>query len=593
MDPITRDLLIRLRWQRSMRSPIEEEATRSSKLERQQARALRERWREARSLGLAANRLEREQHRQRLRDLTEFKKRWSEAMGLVKGFGDFGARTAMWGGAAALGVGGLLAKGFVDAAREADNARMSIATMIQSADRIVSGPFSGVQDSFRLTTDLIQQMRQAALDTPAGFEDISKAFRDVAVPARMAGSSYKDIIDLASSMSTVNKVLGFDEGVVSRDVQQLLRGDISEVQTPMLRSIRMEIQKSFKAGNQGAMLEQIRGALKIDPEMQKVFENSPEGRISQMRDEWELFKQEAGAPVLAWISEQLKEALDYIRKNKEEVKRWAGELGKGVVDALKWIVETLKWMWTNREEIIGWAKWLAGAMGLSFIVSKVNLLGIALGAAFGPVGAIVGTLITIAGIIGAIVSNLNNIKVPDLQGKTGNDLGYQNRRDFGKWGGAMATTGQAMSFMMHGRMDLAQEALRQTGAAIDGRGAAGEDWSIAEGNRQRDIAFDVMGRVKGAVDEAKRGMAAQGFRDDMAAAQVMNWRMIPKDMGVTPVTNIDARGSKVTIHQKVETNNPAALARASLSAGFEAVAKRPIRASQRPGSVRLANGDKE
>lgn len=53
---------------------------------------------------------------------------------------------------------------------------------------------------------------------------------------------------------------------------------------------------------------------------------------------------------------------------------------------------------------------------------------------------------------------------------------------------------------------------------------------------------------------------------------------------------IDARGSKFQVNQRVETNNPAMLARASLRAGFEAAARYPIESMSRPGSVGLANG---
>lgn len=638
MDAITRDLVIRLRWERSLvANPLVAEQKRALRflgerrkgevdLARDNARMIRERWREAQRMGLAANRQEREEHRRRMKDLLEFKRRREEAMGWVRGFGSWAGSAAMWGGAAGLGIGGMMAKGFVDAAREADNARMSIATMIQSADRIVKGPFSGVQESFTLTTDLIKQMRQAALDTPAGFDDIQRSFRDIAVPARMAGSSYKDIIDMSSSMSTLNKVLGFDEGVVSRDVQQLLRGDIGDVQTPMLRAIRLELQKKFKEGKQPEMLKMIRGALTIDPEMQRVFENSPEGRISQMRDEWEMFKAEAGSPVLAWINDELKKALDYIRANRDEVKRWAKALGEGVVDALKWIKDALKWVIDNREDIIGWAKWLASAAGLAVIASTIS--------------SIVGGLRTIISLGPGVAAALSGGgggalgKAGGAIGKAGRFLGNAGLLAGAAWGVGELASIPFVNWLARDSEEIAaDQRMIELGQASwrPTQYAAAESYINSPQSLLDFQANDVRFlELTGEIEEQKKIQKELRDRGDTNAASqiewlsniygaildrmdlttnysVMRWAtdmaelnkygtgelLKVRDSGVTPHTNNDFRGSKFYVTQRVETNNPAALARAGLLAGYEAVAKRPIRAKQRPGSVRLANGDRE
>ena len=77
---------------------------------------------------------------------------------------------------------------------------------------------------------------------------------------------------------------------------------------------------------------------------------------------------------------------------------------------------------------------------------------------------------------------------------------------------------------------------------------------------------------------------------------VLKWNMmskeakVPHDAKVTPKTNIDARGAKITINQRVENTNPAALARASLIDGFVGVTNKIIQPRHRPGSVRLGNG---
>lgn len=548
MDEMTRDLLIEIKYHREMREILAAQ---------RDAKELARRHREA---SMAAKELGRNIERAADRVLS-----------LAKA-------GVLIGGAAAGG----LAWSFLQAARGAQETRLALTTLVQSADSMVNGPFQGVNDAFRYSSELMAKMRQEAISTPATFEDIKNSFRDVAVSARNAGAQYDDIIKLSGNMSTLGKVLGFEGGVVSRDVQQLLRGDIGEISTPQLRAIRMQAQELYKAGKSAEQLKLIMDAIKLPEPLRKMFEESFEGRLATLQDEWALFKQEAGKPILDYLNQELKEALDWINKNREQAKRWARDIGEGVVDAIKWVKDALKWIIDHREDIISWAKWLVGAAGL---VKAVSLVGDIVNG-FKGLKAVFAVLashpfILALGSLAYLLGLLNT--TPASQAKKDKELLEAYRT-----GGTGGAVGAAIGGAMEGRGILGM-----TDAIFGAADTYLNTKGVVDAAKERDAALkrlesDTFNQTQNIIAELQKNM---GFRQDM-----LGWRMpggtdvAKADVAVTPNTNIDARGAKITIHQVVKATNPAALARASLIDGFTSVAKHVIQPRQRPGSVGLGNG---
>lgn len=555
MDAITRDLILTLRVRKATMKPLEDATKQAKALARQQKQAdewqaggLKDRWREAMRMGREVNRQERADHRRRLAELRQLKEARARAMGVVGGVARAGVGTAMVGGAIGLAAGVGLTKTLVDEARSAQNEWLGMTTLINSADSMVGGPLANVNAAFKESRVLLDQLREAAAATPGTFDDINTAFRDVVVPARRMGAEYKDIIKLASDMSTMTRVLGFDQGTVSRDVQQLLRGDIGDVQTPQLAAMRFEIAKLVKSGKGAQALGKIQQALAIPTPIMAEFEGTFDAQFATLTDEWKAFAREAGKPVLGWLTEELRAALKWLKENRDEVKKWARDLSEGVVKALKQVKEILAWIASNSEQIIGWAKWLAGAAGLAVVVTAMNgiimavkglialgpALGVSMSRAFGP-------LTTAAAALGFVVE------------ATGADMGVVDTdKDFREFKKKNAGLEERLM-----RADV-KETLR-----LQDMGQA------ALGNTPFDF-------------RPTRPSEGPGFFDQVTPASPL----------ARVTNNIDARGARVSVNiDKVETDNPAMLARQSLTAGFTAVARQPIRARSRPGSVGLANGD--
>lgn len=592
MDAITRDLILRLRVQKAATKPLEDAAKQAKALARQQKQAeewqaggLKDRWRDAMRMGREINRQERLEHRRRLAELRQLKEARARAMGVVGGVARAGVGTAVVGGAIGLAAGVGLTKTLVDEARSAQNEWLGMTTLINSADSMVGGPLANVNAAFKESRVLLDQLREAAAATPGTFDDINTAFRDVVIPARRAGAEYKEIIKLASDMSTMSKVLGFDQGIVGQDVRTLLRGDSADIITPMLNDVRKEVAELARRGKGAAALKMIQQRLAVDPAIMAEFSQGFDANFATLTDEWKAFAREAGKPVLGWLTDELRAALKWLKENRDEVKKWARDLGEGVVKALKQVKEILAWIASNSEQIIGWAKWLAGAAGLAVVVTAMNAMVTALKGiiAMGP---------GLATALGPVMALATFLSMPIFEGKSGFEVfGYGasamgaaatgGGRDW-FFGANESTTKDAQRFMQ----DLSEnKALEQLGEdLINMRSPSGRGRGQRTMARPGDpdfVPFEMMDAKGNLMTLAGKG-AGSGFFDQVT----------PSSPLARVTNNIDARGARVSVNiDKVETDNPAMLARQSLMAGFTAVARQPIRARTRPGSVGLANGD--
>jgi hypothetical protein len=529
------------------------------------------------------------------RAATELKRRWSDARDAIRSFGDDAARVLSLGGlvSGAVGVGmvGYLTK----TASAAEDARLGITTLIQSADSMVGGPFANVQAAFAESAKLMADMRLEAVNTPGTFEDISAAWRDTAVQARMAGADYSETIKLAGNMATLSKVYGFEGGVVSRDVQQMLRGEFGDVATPQLMAIKEQVKELHKAGKEAEKLALIMNATDLNPDLKKKFGEGFTGTFASLQDEWSLFAGEAGKPIMGWLTDQMKEALTWINANREAVKGWAIDLGEGVVSVMEDIKAALVWMWKHREDIIGWAVSLGTAVatvfgfvgdligGLESIIGLGPALGVALGLALGPIGK---AAIALGWIVDSIAKIAKETAGGMPVGATDffpNAVSAEEGRK--RWAQVNAEKKAILGQDTFTALGVPVElALGYDPKARDGFGRYFVD-NLASG-------YSLFDKSQAGAEALRRQLQADGARQAMSALSPNEAKIkLPWDMRTPVPPVIHANGTKITINQRVETDNPAQLARASLLAGFTAVVRSPIRALQREGSVGLGNGD--
>lgn len=86
-------------------------------------------------------------------------------------------------------------------------------------------------------------------------------------------------------------------------------------------------------------------------------------RLEDLEDGWGALKRKFGSALAAGLLPMLKDALTWLKANKDEAGRWASELGTSVANAVVAVKNGFVWIYDHREEILSWAKTLAVAIG--------------------------------------------------------------------------------------------------------------------------------------------------------------------------------------------------------------------------------------
>jgi len=146
------------------------------------------------------------------------------------------------GGAIGAYMGFSAVKGMADFATKMESTRLSMAVLLQSGDKLrgVMTPFGKAATEAGAAWDLI---RQAAIQTPATTEQVAAGFNVIAMRARAAGMSLKDMVSLSANLATFDMMSG-GKGVVQMDVEQLARGRPGRLQPDSLMSSSTSSRRS-------------------------------------------------------------------------------------------------------------------------------------------------------------------------------------------------------------------------------------------------------------------------------------------------------------------------------------------------------------
>ena len=498
-------------------------------------------------------------------------------------------RTAIRGARSALSSLGMLGAGFgagafvrgiVKANSSMEQLRLQITNTIQQADKLGRGGLTGFNSAFAASAQVIERLRKEAIESPAGFQDMVGAFNDVSMGLRAAGASYEQIIKLTGNVGTLDKLSG-GQGVVSRDVMQLLRGEIGGIQTSQLKAVRMELQKAYKKGDRKGLLDIITKATDVDPQLRAKLGDSLEGRWESMRDSIGEIARIVGGPLFKSLSEELKRAYEWVTKNRAEVERVAKIWGDRIASAVKTVWKTMLDLGNAASDVVSWASKLNEALGgAPSLVAAMGLsfTGLARNSGFLKIAAVLEMWRQMSGAAGDATFGDTVMSTA-----AGGLLG-------GPWG-ALAGFGVGSTRQLVGALqDQGPGDAKKAGERLGGivgilaradhaalaRQRIGDRYGVSEyvggGRWRRRTGIDL--------DPAATATGS-GFFGNLSAlsggAEGAN-------------LNVDARGSTFRIENKINTDDPSRILSVSLLSAGQALVQRPLSARFGLGSVGLANG---
>jgi len=316
---------------------------------------------------------------------------------------------------ATAGIGGIaygvssLVKQLVTVPAAADDARRGLAVLIQQS--------FGVTDWGRATAaaeSLRDRLREIAAVSPGTLDDYMESVRDLAIVAKGTGATLDDLARLTQTVVATQKVGGYQQGVVSRDIRQLLggQGSSAAIQVAGLKPIANEVAALARAGQKAEALRRIVETLQVSPDALASFEQSFDAQITTLQSNWQQFLERAGGPLVSALVTRLQTVNRWIAANGAKVGEYAKAVGTFAVRAVERLVSGVKWLSDNWEGVLSTVKTLATVwVGVKLLdaVTTVGRAAVAIGGALkvaftgalGPLG------VMLAGVT-AVVAKLQS-----------------------------------------------------------------------------------------------------------------------------------------------------------------------------------------
>jgi len=544
------------------------------------------------------------------------------------------------GGAIGAYMGFSAVKGMADFATKMESTRLSMAVLLQSGDKLrgVMTPFGKAATEAGAAWDLI---RQAAIQTPATTEQVAAGFNVIAMRARAAGMSLKDMVSLSANLATFDMMSG-GKGVVQMDVEQLARGSSGQIATGQLNVIKHELAALGREGKHAEMFKRVSEALALDPETKAAFGASMSGILSTFEDKMNQMKEMIGKPLMETVVVALKGMMEWLEKNEDAVKKIAKTITDILGGAFKAVGLVVKgiavFMANDLTRGIGLVALAFGAVHIALNAMKAHPVILALTAVAalgGAIGDVFGAentpqsrfsdasaqfsstvdhaknmrkmmewLGTSPAVRSAAEKDLAAIQMKSIQGFTAaaTEAGLQ-LKTFGSIGKALGIGTNVTAEQYVERVGGATQMFGagftpeqfDTFMMIDGKARENRDSLVKslqaladEANRAQGELFK-LGLLPQAMEKNEFGIsvAKKGYvTGQKYSVDTQNMTLASSNVNVKQ----DNRGSKVTLNQKITTNDPSRLAGASLVGAFVGAFVRPMTARFALGSSPLATG---
>lgn len=460
------------------------------------------------------------------------------------------------GGVMGYGVGQLF-KGLVQANASAESMQISFATMLQSSSKL-TGSFLPFAQAMKVSTGVMEDLRQVAVDTPGTFDQVAGAFKSILMSATAAKVPMKDIVQLAGDLATADISEG-GTGLLIRDVSQAMRG--GKVDSVYLKPYEPKIKKLVKAGKGQEAFGVIRKAIEMDPAARQAFGKSFDGQVSTFKDRIAEIQRTMGKPIFDLVNSELAQMSAWLKANKEQVMATVKAVGKWLVKAFHAVKDAVSWLAKSGlgEFII---KIWAASKAADMLVSGFKGIGAILSAlAKNPFFLAIRLAAAAIGVFSTLMGKVERDPNKLLVGQAKEWVSWDNGKG----------SGLRLNPQLTGRIGepLVPNFPRPVGMSHIGATEAAKLFLKADEQRQKALSFIPIALAEEAnqkrvLEETMMATAEEAFR----RAQ----------LGGTKV-DVDARGSKITVNTELKTDDPGRFANASVKGAFMALVRRPMSAT--------------
>jgi len=260
---------------------------------------------------------------------------------------------------AAVGFGFRLGKKWlIDYNAEMDGAKIKMQTLLSL------GTDTAFVDNFEKAGALVRQMTKDAAVGVGTTRDYVEFAGEITKPLLDAGASMEQLTKFTKLGVTASKAFGIEGAVAGRDIQQMLMGNIRNVdRLPKLLGVASdEWNKMFRdKGPQYALreLEKVLDTKQMN-DAAKAYGQSWEGVTSTLEDNLQRTLGKVGLPLMELLSDEVKAMNDYFEKNPRKVEQFIKKAGKALTDGFGMVKDVVGFIVSNSGTLLSIAKAFIG-----------------------------------------------------------------------------------------------------------------------------------------------------------------------------------------------------------------------------------------
>lgn len=308
---------------------------------------------------------------------------------------------------AALVGGGLLfgqgKKAFVDFNKEVENAKINIAAVQR-----MFGQAPDMRSALDNAAGVFERYQEAAKASTATTKEFLDMHLSLAPTFAKSGVGGKQIEDIVQGATVAAPILGERPEIFAMDIKQMLSGTVTmrdRSATSLLSMLgidRNEFNQKTKE-DVGYAIETVQKALTSPAlmEARKVMEESFSGVTSTLMDTVEILAGQAGKPLFAAITAEIKSWNQWLEKNKDTVEEIKQKVSTALVAGFNAVKDAAMFLVEHREALIAIAEVWAGMKAGSLVINEVTSTAKTIGSVIGD--GILGKASVIGAAIGAAI----------------------------------------------------------------------------------------------------------------------------------------------------------------------------------------------
>ena len=260
---------------------------------------------------------------------------------------------------AALGFGFRVGKKWlIDYNAQMDGAKIKMQTLL------ALGKKTDFASQFEQAGSLVKQMTKDAAVGVGTTQDYVEFAGEITKPLLDAGASMEQLTRLTKLGVTASKAFGMEGAVAGRDIQQMLMGNIKNVdRLPKLLGVASDKwNEMFRdKGPQYALreLEKVLDTKQMN-DAATAYGKSWEGVTSTLEDNLQRTLGKVGLPLMELLSQEVKAMNDYFEKNPRKVEQFIKKAGKALVDGFGMVKDVVGFLVNNSGTLLSIAKAFIG-----------------------------------------------------------------------------------------------------------------------------------------------------------------------------------------------------------------------------------------